>query len=419
MRRPRKYVSPTTGAVSWRVRYRSPTGAQKSETFYDQAAADEFAGLLHALGPVRALDYIDKRDREAGGQSIAPVLTVDGLYAEWIAWKSNRNRKGEVWRVRSERTILDYDRMYAAHIKPTFGKLPANLVSPVDVQTWVDNLDLAPKTIAHYHALLHGLYKWGVHPSRGKVVVDPCSETELPKRQKTPPKGLRPAEWQILHAAARECDTDAADLLLFMASTGWRWSEAVAAQAKDVDHWIGDDGHSYTYVTMGRVLRREGNTFAMVDDAKSEAGLRRTRVVGAGEAMVLRRIYGRAPSDLILTTAAGKRWTYSSFYYRYWTRPRPGSKSTDYAPRRKRILERAAEMGLDRPGLTPHWLRHTQAFMLILAGEPLPAIQRRMGHANIATTVDVYGRMVDDASEVGLDRLAIMLGNGGRRPELP
>jgi integrase len=180
----------------------------------------------------------------------------------------------------------------------------------------------------------------------------------------------------------------------------------VAVRVMDVDHY---DGR--TYVSLGRILRREGNHYAFVEDeSKSDAGRRRVRLVGEAEEMVLRRIYGRGPKDLILTTRAGGRWTYSSFYSRYWKRPPKDGKAKDYAPKRKRILEHAADLGLDRPDITPHWLRHTQAGMLILAGEPLPAIQRRLGHASIQTTVDTYGRMVEDASDAGLDKLAAMLG---------
>jgi integrase len=343
---------------------------------------------------------------------------VADLFERWFEWKSARDKKGRLRRVRSERTLVDYRRMYKLRIRPRFGDMAANTVSQTDVQEWVDELgsEIEPKTIADYHSLLHAVYGWGIHPSRALVVNDPCSDTQLPKRRKKAPKGLRPGEWQLLHRAAQAVDGDAADLLLFLASTGWRWSEAVAAQAMAVDHWIAEDtGESFTYVTMGRVLRREGNNFVFVEDeAKSEAGQRRVRLKGAGERMVLRRIAGSLPTDLILTNAAGKKWRYDNFYSRTWKRPPEGK---DDAPNRKRILEEAAKLGLDRPDLTPHWLRHTHVGMSILAGESLTAIQRRIGHASIKTTSDTYGRMVDDASSDGLDKVALMLGDGSAELE--
>lgn len=399
MRTPIKHVA-KNGDVSYRVRYRSADGRERSETFYSVDAAEEFAYLVKALGPARALAYIDARVKD--GDVPGSALTLADVYAQWFEWKGARNKKGELRRVKSVRTLLDYERMWKGRVGPAFGDKPANLISPTDVQKWVEGLDLSPKTVADYHSLLHGIYTWAIHPTRGLVVVDPCSETQLPARRKKPPKGLRPIEWQTLHAAARIVDEDAADLLLFLVSTGWRWSEAVAVRVMDVDHY----GTGQTYVTMGRILRREGNHFEFIDDSKSEAGMRRVRIVGDAEQMVLRRIYGRRPDDLILTNRLGHKWRYDGFYTRVWKRP---AKDKDPAPRRGRILEEAKRLGLDRPDLTPHWLRHTQAGMLILAGESLPAIQRRLGHASIKTTVDTYGRMIEDASDAGLDKVALML----------
>lgn len=406
MRKPKKYVA-KDGSVSWRVRYRKLDDTETSETFYDQAAAEEFAHLIRAVGVVRALAYIDQREQEEGGHA-GQATTVDQLFERWIDWKGALDKNGHVFRVRSVRTIHDYRRMYKTRIKPKFGSTPANLLAPADVQDWIDRLsgEIEAKTVADYHSLLHGMFLWGIHPNRGYVINDPCADTQLPKRRRKKPKGLRPDEWQILHQAAQAVDPDAADLLLFMISTGWRWSECVAAPTMAVDHWIDDEGRSHTYVTMGRVLRREGNSFVFVDDAKSEAGERRLRIVGPGEAMVLRRIAGKKPTDLILTTSRGKRWVYSNFYQRTWARP----EKNDDSPGKPRILEEAKRLGLDQPKLTPHWLRHSHVGMLILAGEPLTAIQRRLGHASIKTTSDTYGRMIEDASESGLGKVAVLLG---------
>lgn len=409
MRAPKKYVA-RNGEVTYRVRYLTANGQQTSETFYEEADAVEFSRLVATLGAPRAVEYITKRTLQEFGSSVGD-LTVDELFERWIAHKSRRDKHGKLRDVRSERTLLDYRRMYRSRIQPAFGHIPTTFVTAIEVQNWVDKLgeEIEPKTIADYHSLLHGMFKWGLQPSRALLTNDPCTETELPKRHKKPPKGLRPAEWQILHAAAKQVDADAADLLLFLTATGWRWSEAVAARVSDVD-WDG----RHVYVSMGRVRRREGNHFEYVEDAKSAAGMgRRVKIVGEAAEMVMRRIYGKGPGDLILTTGAGGHWHYTSFHQRYWTRPAEGNR--DYAPKRTRILEVAKEMGLDRPDLTPHWLRHTMVFMMILAGEGIPAIQHRAGHDSAMTTMDVYGRMTADTSDDALDLMAVMLSGTVKR----
>lgn len=416
-RTPKRFVT-ASGEESWRVRFRTAAGAQTSETFYDLPAAEEFCKLLAALGPARALAYLDEQDAQHGADRKSPALTVDDLFEQWFAWKSTTKRDGSLLRVRSERTLKDYRSQYDRRVKPRFGSTPANLVSNREVQAWVDELvtEIEPKTVLDYHGLLRSVYLWGLHPTRALVIHDPCADTDLPDRKKKPPKGLRPDQWQILHAAAQEVDPDAADLLLFMVSSAWRWSECAPLSVAAVDHWVEDiedeNGElvveSFTFVTMGRVLRRVGSTFEIVDDAKSEAGNRRIRIVGPGEDMLLRRIEGKPLDALVFTTKRGGRWIYSAFHQRVWARP-PNAKN-DVAPRKPRILEVAVANGFTQTDVTPHWLRHTHVAFLILAGESLTAISRRVGHASTNTTSGVYGRMIEDASPVGLGKAAALIG---------
>ncbi len=48
-------------------------------------------------------------------------------------------------------------------------------------------------------------------------------------------------------------------------------------------------------------------------------------------------------------------------------------------------------------GWSPHWLRHTHASALLLAGVPLHVVSRRLGHADVQTTMDLYGWVSEDA----------------------
>ena len=48
------------------------------------------------------------------------------------------------------------------------------------------------------------------------------------------------------------------------------------------------------------------------------------------------------------------------------------------------------------PGWTPHWFRHTHATALLLAGTPEWVVSRRLGHAHVQTTLDLYGWVRDD-----------------------
>jgi hypothetical protein len=60
--------------------------------------------------------------------------------------------------------------------------------------------------------------------------------------------------------------------------------------------------------------------------------------------------------------------------------------------------------------LTPHDLRHTAASLAISAGANVQAVQRMLGHASAAMTLDVYAELFeDDLDEVaaGLDAQAV------------
>ncbi|MET8992311.1 tyrosine-type recombinase/integrase [Nonomuraea wenchangensis] len=47
--------------------------------------------------------------------------------------------------------------------------------------------------------------------------------------------------------------------------------------------------------------------------------------------------------------------------------------------------------------LTPHWYRHTHATALLLAGVPVHVVSRRLGHADVQTTINTYAHLTEDA----------------------
>ena len=51
-----------------------------------------------------------------------------------------------------------------------------------------------------------------------------------------------------------------------------------------------------------------------------------------------------------------------------------------------------SQLGEVVPGdFTPHWFRHTHATALLLAGVSMHVVMRRLGHADIQTTINLYG----------------------------
>jgi integrase len=71
---------------------------------------------------------------------------------------------------------------------------------------------------------------------------------------------------------------------------------------------------------------------------------------------------------------------------------------------RRRVFDCAAEsVGLT--GLTLHELRHTAASLAVAEGANVKAVQRMLGHASAAMTLDVYADLFEDDLDEVADRL--------------
>jgi len=71
------------------------------------------------------------------------------------------------------------------------------------------------------------------------------------------------------------------------------------------------------------------------------------------------------------------------------------------------LRKRTAEVGLPTIGL--HDLRHTAATIMITAGVPIATVSKTLRHANLSTTVDLYGHLLKYAAHGAVDALARLL----------
>lgn len=61
--------------------------------------------------------------------------------------------------------------------------------------------------------------------------------------------------------------------------------------------------------------------------------------------------------------------------------------------------------GTGLPHLTFHGLRHEHASLLLAAGMPITAVSKRLGHASIAITSDLYSHLLDDVDRQMADAI--------------
>ncbi len=60
------------------------------------------------------------------------------------------------------------------------------------------------------------------------------------------------------------------------------------------------------------------------------------------------------------------------------------------------------------PHINPHAFRHTQASLLFFNGSDPITISKRLGHAKVSTTTDIYSHIMQKADESASDTLANM-----------
>ena len=345
-------------------------GTQTSTTFTELAAAENFRSLINLVGVEKAL-ALHQADEQSG-------ITVDDLFEKWIDWKATTDV--------TRRTIRDYRRDYVNSIKKPLGNRTASALDELDVQAWVDRISrtLDPKTVGDRHMILSSMYRFGSARSRRLVDHNPCLETQLPSKKKKAPQGFTIAEWDAMHAWAREHAPDADDLLLLIADTGWRFSETTPLTPAAVEDY-GDVEHAgqlvpVVFVSVLGVHRIDDDdkVIFVEGEGKSQAAIRRVNLPPESARMIRRRIVGKKPNELVFTTPAGSQWRSSTFIERHFNPILQGAGITKVK------------------GMGPHYLRHTHVGRLDRAGVSLVKTQRRIGHEHISTTMGVYGGMIDN-----------------------
>ena len=97
-----------------------------------------------------------------------------------------------------------------------------------------------------------------------------------------------------------------------------------------------------------------------------------------------RRCEGKQGDDLLVTTASG-----AVLRLRNW----------------RRVVFDPAVRAAGLSDVTPHDLRHTAASLAVASGATVKSVQRMLGHASAAMTLDVYSGLFDDDLAALADRM--------------
>lgn len=330
------------GNQTWWVRWRDPEGNQKSKTFTKKIDADRFRAEIEA-----SLNRGSYVDASAGSVPMS----------EWVeTWIDSLGHLKESTRTR-------YVGLARTQVLERWSKTPINKVTHSDVVAWVNALGKkqSASSVRQAHRVLSLILSYAVRDNR--LTRNVADDVPLPKPNSEDPTFLTEEEFALLVKAAGKRGLE----IKFLGLTGVRFGEMAALQIGRVD------------LDKRRILIAESTTEVAGTKVTTTPKNHRKRTIPI-------------PKNLAedLETYIGERKTGYVFLTPYSQQLRLNNWRRD-------VFDPAARScGLE---ITPHDLRHTAASLAISKGANVKAVQKMLGHASAAMTLDVYAGLFPDDLE--------------------
>ena len=351
----------TKAGTRYRVRYRKPDGAQTDRRGF---TTKRDAKIFLSTVDVSKLEgsYVDPTKGRA---------TVAELGEKWLTWQSHLKPS----------TLHSLKSTWKTHVKPAWGDRSVATIMHSEIQDWITLLhegveDKDPKkaikgksatTVKRAHGILNAILNRAALDKR--IPANPASGIGLPR--KTPKARAYLTHKQVTLLAKESKDHET--LVLFLAYTGLRWGEATGLTVANLDFI-----RKRAAVESNAVMV---NGHVKVGTPKTH----RKRWVPFPEflrAPLTAAIEGKAREQLVF--GDGDHHVLLPNSTRGWFH---------YAVKRSQAKDKSF------PRVTPHDLRHTTASLAIASGANVKAVQRMLGHASAAMTLDTYADLFDDDLE--------------------
>ena len=280
-------------------------------------------------------------------------------------------------------TLRRYRDLSRLHIVTHIGGVKLSRLLPGDVQRLYATLleKLSPTSVRHIHNLLHtalsDAVKWGW------LTRNVCTAVTPPKRNRSEMAVWSTAEVGRFLAAADGDDLEA--LFRLALTAGMRRGELLGLKWADIDFDAGA-------LSIRRSLHR-GDTARLIEaEPKTQAGRRRiTLPVATVESLRRHRT-----AQLEYRLSIGPAYDDRDYVFVNETGGHIHPNSLN-----RRFAQLTAKAGL--PVIRFHDLRHTSATMLLAAGVHPKIVQERLGHSDIAMTLDRYSHVTSDMQQVAAD----------------
>lgn len=370
-----------TGRTSHGVKWRQD-GQKQSETFATRAEALRFqadvigAGERWPDGWIRGVGYtpIPEADRLAAAPAAAPRPASPTLLAAAVAYTDSRHTKaGPEHRIKMRR---DFER----HLGEDLGATPIDEVTRAQIQEWLDDQAerYAFKTIKTRRASLGAVFRvWcqehgGANPVEGTRNDGAESAFE--------PVFLQP--WEVDAIVEHLPTVQDRVYVELLVGTGMRKGEALALRVGDLDLY-----RQHPAVRIVKARKHGHDGVHRIGTTKTRSSRRTVTIDPVLTEMLQAFTKGRAPVETLFDLGNEGTW-----------------QNKHWAPARAKAMLTA------NPRI--HDLRHTHASWLLADGMPLFAVSKRLGHADIQTTANIYGHL-----DLSTDISAVAAIGRARHPE--
>jgi integrase len=345
--------------VRWRVRYRDANNRSASQSgFLTGEAAKVFAAeLTMAKAAGTALN------RGSRKKSIGVYIDQHMSHTVRLSPSTIANRKS----------------ISINHVLPVWGGVPLMKVTKKGVTDWVETMHqdgIGPETIRKAHGIL--LASFAIAMDDRAIGSNPASGVKVPRPQK-------PTNTYLTHQEVIEL-ADAIDprsraLIGLLAYSGLRFGEITALR-------VGKVNMVTRRLTIDRAATSVGGVLT-----ERQPKFNKNRQVYFPEVLgdaMQKLVEGKRKSDYVFTTARGGAVNLDGW--------RPRVFNTAIERINEARAKRAALDGStfdDFPAITPHDLRHTAASIAVSSGANVKVLQKMLGHASAAMTLDRYADLFD------------------------
>ena len=274
---------------------------------------------------------------------------------------------------RRQRTKERYQGIIARHIKPAIGHVQLTKLAPSHVQALESQLSaqgMAAEGVGLVHRVLSGAMKHALLMEM--VYRNPVSAVSPPRiiRQEPAPPDITSVRAALELARAEEHCLFACIHLI--AYTGMRRGEAMGLLWNDVDLERGR-------ILIERSLSRTLEQGLHVDPPKTHSG-RRVVDLDAGtiEVMAKHREDQQTTKELMREMYKDHGKVFADLYGE-WINPDNLSRAVKHFGQR-----------VDHPEMTVRNLRHFHASVSLQSGQSVVIVSKRLGHASVSTTADIY-----------------------------